>query len=99
MSLMLPDFDCADRIGKFSGSPKTRTFAELLIDCEAESRPTFHRNRPVSFGKAKPTSLPATGGPNAGTEERDQQGRRAPYFVAACCLIRSSLRAFMDSPS
>jgi hypothetical protein len=32
--LMLPDFDRADRIGEFWGNPKTRTFAELLIDCE-----------------------------------------------------------------
>jgi hypothetical protein len=33
---MLPDFDRADRIGEFWGSPKSRTFADLLIDCEAE---------------------------------------------------------------
>jgi hypothetical protein len=32
---MLPDF-IADRIGEFWGSPKSRTFAELLINCEAE---------------------------------------------------------------
>jgi hypothetical protein len=31
--LMLPDFDRAYRIGEFWGNPKTRTFAELLIDC------------------------------------------------------------------
>ena len=31
---MLPDFERADRIGEFWGNPKTRTFAELLIDCE-----------------------------------------------------------------
>ena len=31
---MLPDFDRANRIGEFWGYPKTRTFAELLIDCE-----------------------------------------------------------------
>jgi hypothetical protein len=31
---MLPDFDRADRIGEYWGSLKTRTFAELLIDCE-----------------------------------------------------------------
>ena len=31
---MLPDLDRADRIGEFWGNPKTRTFAELLIDCE-----------------------------------------------------------------
>jgi hypothetical protein len=24
---------------------------------------------------------------------------RRPYLVAACCLIRSSFRAFIDSPS
>jgi hypothetical protein len=34
--LMLPDFERADRIGEFRGNPKTRTFAELLIDCEED---------------------------------------------------------------
>jgi len=34
--LMLPDFDRADRIGEYWGNPKTRTFAELLIDCEED---------------------------------------------------------------
>jgi hypothetical protein len=34
--LMLPDFERVDRIGEFWGNPKTRTFAELLIDCEEE---------------------------------------------------------------
>jgi FG-GAP repeat len=33
---MLPDFERADRIGEFWGNPKTRTFAELLIDCEED---------------------------------------------------------------
>jgi hypothetical protein len=33
---MLPDFDRADRIGEFWGNPKTRPFAELLIDCEED---------------------------------------------------------------
>jgi len=32
--LMLPDFDRARRIQLFYGNPKTRTFAELLIDLE-----------------------------------------------------------------
>ena len=32
--LMLPDFERADRIGEFWGYPESRTFAELLIDCE-----------------------------------------------------------------
>jgi hypothetical protein len=31
---MLTDFDRADRIGEFYGNVKTRTFAELLLDCE-----------------------------------------------------------------
>ena len=34
--LMLPDFEPADRIGEFWGNPKTRTFGELLIDCEED---------------------------------------------------------------
>jgi hypothetical protein len=33
--LMLPDFDRADRIGEW-GYPESRTFAELLIDCEED---------------------------------------------------------------
>jgi hypothetical protein len=32
--LMLPDFERADRIGEFWGHPESRSFAELLIDCE-----------------------------------------------------------------
>jgi hypothetical protein len=34
--LMLPDFDRADRIGEFWSFPESRTFAELLIDCEED---------------------------------------------------------------
>jgi hypothetical protein len=33
---MLPDFERAHRIGKFWGYPESRTFAELLIDCEED---------------------------------------------------------------
>jgi hypothetical protein len=33
---MLPDFDRADRIGEFWSYPESRTFAELLIDCEED---------------------------------------------------------------
>jgi len=32
--LMLPDLERAERIGEFCGYPQSRTFAELLIDCE-----------------------------------------------------------------
>jgi len=35
---MLPDFDRAEAIGSYWGNPKTRTFAELLIDCEEDRR-------------------------------------------------------------
>jgi hypothetical protein len=34
--LMLRAFERADRIGEFWGYPKSRTFAELLIDCEED---------------------------------------------------------------
>jgi hypothetical protein len=34
--LMLPNFDRADRIGEFCGNRKTRTLAELPIDCEED---------------------------------------------------------------
>ena len=33
---MFPDFERPDRIGEFRGNPKTRTFVELLIDCEED---------------------------------------------------------------
>jgi hypothetical protein len=33
---MLPDFDRADVIGEFWSYPESRTFAELLIDCEED---------------------------------------------------------------
>jgi hypothetical protein len=32
--LMLPDIDRAEAIGSYWGNPKTRAFAELVIDCE-----------------------------------------------------------------
>ena len=34
--LMLPDFERADRIGEFWSYQESRTFAELLIDCEED---------------------------------------------------------------
>jgi hypothetical protein len=34
--LMLPDLERAERIGEFWSYPQTRTFAELLIDCEED---------------------------------------------------------------
>jgi hypothetical protein len=34
--LMLPDFERAERIGEFCGHPESRSFAELLIDCELD---------------------------------------------------------------
>jgi hypothetical protein len=35
-ALVHPDFERADRIGEFWGYPQSRTFAELLIDCEED---------------------------------------------------------------
>ena len=34
--LMLPDFDRADAIGSYRANTKTRTFFELLIDCDED---------------------------------------------------------------
>jgi hypothetical protein len=34
--LMLPDLERAERIGEFWGYPESRTFAQLLIDCEED---------------------------------------------------------------
>ena len=34
--LMLPDFERAERIGEYWSYPQSRTFAELLIDCEED---------------------------------------------------------------
>jgi hypothetical protein len=34
--LILPDFDRTEAIGSYWGNPKTRTFVELLIDCEED---------------------------------------------------------------
>jgi hypothetical protein len=34
--LMLPDLERAERIGEFWSYPQSRTFAELLIDCEED---------------------------------------------------------------
>jgi hypothetical protein len=33
---MLPDLDRVERIGEFWGHPETRSFGELLIDCEED---------------------------------------------------------------
>ena len=34
--LMLPDLERPERIGEFWSYPQSRTFAELLIDCEED---------------------------------------------------------------
>ena len=34
--LTLPDFERSDRIGEFWSYPQSRTFAELLIDCQKD---------------------------------------------------------------
>jgi hypothetical protein len=33
---MLPDLERAERVGEFWSYPQSRTFAELLIDCEED---------------------------------------------------------------
>jgi hypothetical protein len=34
--LLLPDLEGVERIGEFFSYPKSRTFADLLIDCEED---------------------------------------------------------------
>lgn len=34
--LVLPDFDRVARIGEYWANPRTRTFAEFLIDCDED---------------------------------------------------------------
>jgi hypothetical protein len=55
--LRLPDFDRADAIGTFWGHPETRTFAELLIDCE-EDRSLSVARRYVAGGRQVAGSQP-----------------------------------------
>jgi hypothetical protein len=50
--LRLPDFDRADAIGEYWGNPKTRTFAELVIDCEEDR--TLRAVLVVSVRRAQP---------------------------------------------
>jgi hypothetical protein len=50
--LMLPDFERADAIGSYWGNSKTRTFAELLIDCEED-----RMLRAVPVGMLRETKL------------------------------------------
>jgi len=55
--LVLPDFERADRIGEFWSSPQSRTFAELLIDCEEDR--TCERCSSGCCGRAASDPIPA----------------------------------------
>jgi hypothetical protein len=59
--LMLPDFERADRIGELWGYPESRTFAELLIDCEEDRDAAGGARRDAVVGRALTTSPLARG--------------------------------------
>jgi hypothetical protein len=50
---MVPDFDRAERIGEFWSYQQSRTFAELLIDCEETDAPGFC-GRPIAEPHGEP---------------------------------------------
>jgi hypothetical protein len=69
--LTLPDYDRAGRIGEFYGNPKTRGFAELLIDAEAE--PALRACSPDAAGGG---ALRRTIGQRADTSQGVPEGPR-----------------------
>jgi hypothetical protein len=96
--LMLPDFDRAARIGEFWGEPRTRTFGELLIDCEEDRVASGCADRDVAGGR--PDQLLATTAPwptNGGAVSprfrrwQDCRGRRA--WVASLQILRTIVGA------
>ena len=52
--LMFPDFERADRIGEFWSYPESRTFAELLIDCEEDRTLRAGARRGVAQARKDP---------------------------------------------
>jgi hypothetical protein len=59
--LMLPDFDRAERIGDFWGYPESRSFAELLIDCEKGPDPTGRARGDAAGGRPLGADSPGLG--------------------------------------
>jgi hypothetical protein len=78
---MLPDLERAERIGEFWSYPRSRAFAELLIDCEEDRDAEGGAPRDVTGGRAVGSFLGRAGSPRtelrAGTT-RDEG--RSPHF-------------------
>jgi hypothetical protein len=88
---MLPDFERADRIGEFWSYPESRTFAELLIDCEED-----RTLRAVLVGMLREANSRRAG---VGRSDRPHHGRARPaacrkrFWPLACSCSTMDLRA------
>ena len=65
---MLPDFERADRIGEFWSYPESRTFAELLTDCEEDRslRAVLVSGAPSALQETRPHATGPRKGEGAG---------------------------------
>jgi hypothetical protein len=93
--LMLPDLERDDAIGSYWGNPKTRSFAELLIDCEEDrtllggAGPDVARGRALGIAKwsrPRPRSHLQTSSGRRSLRAANERGR--PYRPPSHFVLR-----------